>query len=35
MKTHYEVLGVSPCADIETIKQAFRKAVKAHHPDLR
>ncbi|GLH79907.1 hypothetical protein SSBR45G_48160 [Bradyrhizobium sp. SSBR45G] len=35
MKTHYEVLGVSPRADLETIKRAFRQAAKAHHPDLR
>ncbi|CAL76383.1 conserved hypothetical protein [Bradyrhizobium sp. ORS 278] len=35
MKTHYEVLGVSPRADLETIKRAFRHAAKAHHPDLR
>ncbi|CCE06579.1 conserved hypothetical protein [Bradyrhizobium sp. STM 3843] len=35
VRTHYEILGVSPCADVEIIKQAFRKAVKAHHPDLR
>ncbi|MGJ5067642.1 tetratricopeptide repeat protein [Bradyrhizobium oligotrophicum] len=35
MKTHYEVLGVSPRADLDTIKRAFRLAAKAHHPDLR
>jgi curved DNA-binding protein CbpA len=35
MMTLYDVLGVSPDADQETIKQAFRRAVKAHHPDLR
>ncbi|BAM91030.1 conserved hypothetical protein [Bradyrhizobium oligotrophicum S58] len=35
MKTHYEVLGVSPRADLDTIKRAFRQAAKAHHPDLR
>ncbi|WP_139031508.1 J domain-containing protein, partial [Bradyrhizobium sp. ORS 375] len=35
MKTHYEVLGVSPRADLETIKRAFRQAAKANHPDLR
>ncbi|WP_257169251.1 tetratricopeptide repeat protein [Bradyrhizobium sp. SRS-191] len=34
MKTHYEVLGVSPRADLDTIKKAFRQAAKAHHPDL-
>ncbi|WP_315779624.1 J domain-containing protein [Bradyrhizobium sp. SZCCHNPS1003] len=35
MTTHYEVLGVSPRADLDTIKRAFRQAAKAHHPDLR
>ncbi|MGJ5180610.1 J domain-containing protein [Bradyrhizobium oligotrophicum] len=35
MKTHYEVLGISPRADLDTIKRAFRQAAKAHHPDLR
>jgi curved DNA-binding protein CbpA/Tfp pilus assembly protein PilF len=33
MKTLYEVLGVRRDADPETVKRAFRKAVKAHHPD--
>jgi curved DNA-binding protein CbpA/Tfp pilus assembly protein PilF len=33
MKTLYDVFGVRPDADAETIKQAFRTAVKAHHPD--
>src|SRR3954452_11126584 len=35
MTTHYEVLGVAPRADLDTIKRAFRQAAKAHHPDLR
>ena len=35
MRTHYDVLGVSPRADLDTIKRAFRQAAKAHHPDLR
>ncbi|MGJ4929575.1 J domain-containing protein [Bradyrhizobium sp. HKCCYLS2038] len=35
MRTHYEVLGVSPRADLDTIKRAFRQAAKAHHPDLK
>jgi len=35
MKTLYDVLGVRADADAETVKRAFRKAVKAHHPDLR
>ena len=34
MKTHYEVLGVPPRADLDTIKRAFRQAAKTHHPDL-
>ena len=34
MKTHYDVLGVPPNADQETVKAAYRKIVKAHHPDL-
>jgi tetratricopeptide (TPR) repeat protein len=34
MKTLYDVLGVRPSADPETIKQAFRRAVKAYHPDV-
>jgi curved DNA-binding protein CbpA len=34
MKTAYDVLGVSRNASKETIRAAFRKAAKAHHPDL-
>jgi curved DNA-binding protein CbpA len=34
MKSHYELLGASADADAEALKKAFRKAVKAHHPDL-
>ncbi len=34
MKTHYEVLGVPPNADDETVKAAYRTIVKAYHPDL-
>ena len=33
MKTLYDLLGVGPNADNATIKAAFRKAVKAYHPD--
>ncbi len=34
MKTHYDALGVSRDADYETIKAAYRRALKAAHPDL-
>jgi curved DNA-binding protein CbpA len=34
MKTLYDLLGVSPDADAEAIKKAFRQGVKAHHPDV-
>jgi tetratricopeptide (TPR) repeat protein len=34
MKSLYELLGASADDDAETLKKAFRKAVKAHHPDL-
>src|SRR5215510_1904656 len=34
MKTPYEVLGVRPDASDEAIRIAFRRAVKACHPDL-
>ncbi|MBO0764441.1 MAG: tetratricopeptide repeat protein [Hyphomicrobiaceae bacterium] len=34
MLTPYEVLGVTPDADPKTIRAAFRKAVKRHHPDV-
>ena len=33
IRTLYDVLGVRRDADGETINQAFRRAVKAHHPD--
>jgi tetratricopeptide (TPR) repeat protein len=33
MKTLYDLLGIGADADAETIKKAFRKAVKRHHPD--
>jgi hypothetical protein len=34
MKTLYDLLAVSPDADTKALKIAFRKAVKANHPDL-
>lgn len=33
MKTYYEVLGVPPDADTETIKKAFRREIARYHPD--
>ena len=33
MKTHYEVLGLDPSADIATIKKAFRREIARYHPD--
>jgi tetratricopeptide (TPR) repeat protein len=34
MKTPYDILGVPRHADDEEIRAAFRRAAKAHHPDL-
>jgi hypothetical protein len=34
MKTLYDLLAVSPDVDSKALKVAFRKAVKANHPDL-
>ena len=34
MKTLYDLLDVRPDDDAEALKQAFRKAVKASHPDI-
>lgn len=33
MKSHYEVLGVPPDADADTIKKAFRREIARYHPD--
>lgn len=33
MKTHYELIGVDPSADAETIKKAFRREIARYHPD--
>jgi hypothetical protein len=35
MSSPFEVLGVSPDADDGTIRAAFRRAAKSHHPDLK
>jgi tetratricopeptide (TPR) repeat protein len=34
MKSLYDLIGASADDDAEALKQAFREAVKAHHPDL-
>jgi curved DNA-binding protein CbpA len=34
MKTLFDILGAHPDDDAEKLKSAFRKAVKANHPDL-
>src|SRR5690242_7388900 len=34
MKSLYDLLGARADDDAEALKKAFRKAVKAHHPDL-
>jgi tetratricopeptide (TPR) repeat protein/TRAP-type uncharacterized transport system substrate-binding protein len=33
-KTLYDFLDVHPGADAQTLKRAFRKTIKEHHPDL-
>ena len=33
-KDYYEILGVSPDADQKTMKQAYRKLARQHHPDV-
>ncbi|HYE86459.1 MAG TPA: J domain-containing protein, partial [Vicinamibacterales bacterium] len=33
MKTHYELLGLEPGADADTIKKAFRREISRYHPD--
>ena len=34
MRTNYQILGISPKATPEQIKQTFRTLVKSCHPDL-
>jgi hypothetical protein len=34
MKSHYDILGVSPHADFEVIKAAYRAMSQKYHPDL-
>jgi curved DNA-binding protein len=33
-KDYYQILGVPPDADQKTIKQAYRKLARQHHPDV-
>jgi curved DNA-binding protein len=34
-KDYYAALGVAPDADAETIKKAYRKLAREHHPDVK
>lgn len=34
MSVYYEILGISLGADVETIRQAYRKLARQYHPDL-
>lgn len=33
MKTHYEILGIAPDADAQTVRRAFRTEIARYHPD--
>ncbi len=35
MATHYELLGVTPQAGTDTIRAAYRRQARLHHPDTR
>ena len=35
MRTHYEVLGVSPSASTIDVKRAYHRRAREHHPDVR
>lgn len=34
MEQYYRLLGLSPTADLEQVKKAYRKLAKAYHPDM-
>ena len=31
--THYDVLGVAPSANVDQIREAYRRLAREHHPD--
>jgi DnaJ-domain-containing protein 1 len=33
VKSHYQLLGIEPGADVESIKKAFRREIARYHPD--
>jgi molecular chaperone DnaJ len=34
MQSYYDLLGITPAADLEQVKSAYRRLAKACHPDL-
>src|SRR3712207_5232928 len=34
LASFYDVLGVGPSADLETIRKAYRRLARKHHPDV-